>query len=54
MLNYPVLITSELQVKLKFGQKTVIVTIFWPPYLNLKPILCMKSNNNIFVIFSIL
>ena len=47
MLNYLVVITSEFWVKLLFGQKTVIVTIFWPPNINLKPNLCMEPNNNI-------
>ena len=51
-LIYPLLITSEFQVKLLFVQKTVVVTIFRPLYINLKPILCMKSNNTLFVDFS--
>ena len=45
--NYPVLITSEFQTKCSSGQKMVIFTIFSPPYIKLKPILCMKSNSNI-------
>ena len=32
----------------------VIMPIFSPPYINLKPNLCMKLNINIYVIFSIL
>ena len=49
--SYPVLTTSEIPAKLLLGQKTILVTKFWPPNVKIEPIKCMKSDDNICVIF---
>ena len=54
MLNYQVLITNKSQVKIIFGQKTVIMPTFDHHKLTKSQNLCMKHNNNILVIITIL
>ena len=54
MLNYPVFIINKSQVKNGSCSKDGLNTHFGPPYINLKPNLCMKPNINILVIFSML
>ena len=46
MLNYPVLITSEPQAKIITWSEDGHNAHLGPPYLNLKPNLCMEPNNN--------
>ena len=54
MLNHQVLIINKPKRKLVVGQKTVVMPIFWPPYINLKPNLYMEPKVNILTIFIIL
>ena len=54
MLNHSVITTSKSQVEINIWSKEGHIAHIWSPYINLKPNLCMKPNNTIYVIFSVL